>query len=245
MSNPGYIALSRMIAQQRALDVRAANIANVSTPGYKAETVNFSDYLVRQTGVKTPSGGRTVAMVTDRASWRDFSQGELSKTGNALDLAIQGEGFFAVQTPRGERYTRAGRFTLSPAGQIVDGSGNAVLGVDGHPLSVPAGDASIGVSSDGTVSTESGELGKLRIMQFDNQEALQGEGNLLFASAQPGHQAEQPTVAQGAVEGTNIQGVAELTKMMNDLREFEYASQFADAEAQREQNAIDKIGHKT
>lgn len=245
MSNPGYIALSRMIAQQRALDVRAANIANVGTPGFKAEETLFSDYLVRQAGVSAPPGGRTVSMVQDRATFRDFAQGELSKTGNPLDLALQGDGFFAVQTPRGERYTRAGRFSLSPTGQIVDVSGNAVLGIAGSPITVPPGDTNIVVAGDATVSTESGPIGKLRIVGFDNPQSLAAEGSSLFAANQPPRGADQVTVAQGAVEGTNIKNIAELTSMMSDLREFEFASQFADAEAQREQTAIEKIGHKT
>jgi flagellar basal-body rod protein FlgF len=114
MENPGYIALSRMIVQQRALDVRAANIANMNTPGFKAESVQFSDFLVRQTGTAQPPGGRTVQMVQDRATYRDFSQGQLTKTGNQLDLSLRGDGFFVVQTSNGERYTRAGRFSLSP-----------------------------------------------------------------------------------------------------------------------------------
>lgn len=241
MDSAGYIVLSRMIAQQRALDVRADNIANADTPGYKSETMVFSDYLVPQRG----GGGRSVSMVQDRATWRDFSQGQISKTGNPLDLALLGDGFFAVETPRGERYTRAGRFTLSAAGQIVDMSGNPVLGGDGRPLNVPSGDTNINVSGDGSVSSESGEIGTIRVVEFHDAQSLQAEGGSLFSSNQPGVAAQQPAIAQGAVESANIKGVVELSRMMSDLREFEFASQFAEAEAQREQGAIDKIGHKS
>lgn len=243
MENPGYIALSRMIAQQRALDVRATNIANTNTPGFKAESVLFSDYLLQQNGTTTP-GGRTVQMVQDRATWRDFGQGQVTKTGNPLDLALQGDGFFVVETPRGERYTRAGRFSLSSAGQIVDMSGNPVLGSDSRPIIVPPDDTALTVAGDGTVSSSSGQLGKLRVVQFDAQQALQAEGNSVFAAAQAGRDAEQPQIVQGAVEGANIQAVVELTRMMSEMREFEFASQFADGEAQREQSAIDRIGRK-
>lgn len=245
MDNAGYIVLSRMIVQQRALDVRADNIANMDTPGYKSEAMVFSDYLVQQRGTSAPPGGRTVAMVQDRATWRDFTQGQISKTGNPLDLALMSDSFFAVETPRGERYTRAGRFALSSAGQIVDMSGNPVLGIDGRPLNVPPGDTSITVAGDGAVSSESGEIGTMRIVEFHDQQSLQAEGGSLFSSNQPAVPAQQPGVAQGAVESANIKGVVELSKMMSDLREFEFASQFADAEAQREQGAIDKIGHKS
>ena len=243
MENAGYIALSRMIAQQRALDVRATNIANTNTPGFKAESVLFSDFLLRQRGTAVPPGGETVQMVQDRATWRDFAPGEISKTGNPLDLALQGDGFFVVSTPRGERYTRAGRFSLSVAGQVVDVGGNPVLGTDGAPLAVPPGGGAITVAADGGVSTDAGPIGKFRVVQFDNQQALQAEGGSLFATTQPARDAAQPAVVQGTVEGANTQAVVELTRMMGEMREFEFASQFADNEAQREQSAIDHIGH--
>lgn len=245
MENPGYIALSRMIVQQRALDVRAANIANMNTPGFKAESVQFSDFLVRQTGTAQPPGGRTVQMVQDRATYRDYSQGQLTKTGNQLDLSLRGDGFFVVQTSRGERYTRAGRFSLSPAGQIVDMSGNTVTGTDSQPITIPPGASGVSVGADGSISTDAGDVGKLKIVKFDDLQSLSAEGNSLFNTTQAARADNQPEVAQGMVEGANIQPVAELTKMMSEMREFEMASQFADGEGQREQTAIDRIGHKS
>jgi flagellar basal-body rod protein FlgF len=244
VQNPGYIALSRMIAQQRALEVRATNIANTGTPGFKAETVLFSDYLLQQKGVIAPPGGRTVQLVQDRATWRDFGQGQVIKTGNPLDLALQGEGFFAVDTPRGERYTRAGRFSLSSVGQIVDMGGNAVLGTDGRPIVVLPESGTVTVASDGTVSAGIDQIGKFRVVQFDDQQLMQAEGNSLFTTTQPSRDVAVPSVTQGTVEGANIQPIVELTSMMAEMREFEFASQFADGEAQREQSAIDRIGHK-
>ncbi len=244
MENPGYIALSRMIAQQRALDVRATNIANTATPGFKAESVLFSDFLVRQNGAATPPGGRTVQMVQDRATWRDFSQGEVAKTGNPLDLALQGDGFFVVDTPRGQRYTRAGRFSIAPGGEVVDLAGNKVLGTDGKPLLLPQGATGLTIAADGTLSTDAGDVGKFRVVQFDDQQQLQAEGSSLFATAQTPRPADQPEIVQGMIEGANIQAVVEVTRMMSEMREFEFASQFADGEAKREQSAIDKIGHK-
>jgi flagellar basal-body rod protein FlgF len=244
MENSGYIALSRMIAQQRALDVRATNIANSSTPGFKTESVLFSDYLVQQKGVSTAPGGRTIQMVQDRATWRDFDQGSALKTGNPLDLFLQGNGFFTINTPRGERYTRAARFSLSSSGEIVDVSGNAVLGTDSRPITVPPGASTITVASDGTISTEMGQVGKFRVVQFDNQQSLQAEGDSLFATTQLARDAEQPQIVQGTIEGSNVQAVVEVTRMMAEMREFDFASQFVDGEAQREQSAIDRIGHK-
>jgi len=241
VENTSYIALSRMVAQQRAMDVRADNIANMNTPGYKGESVLFSDYLVRQRDVTTPPGGRTEQMVQDRATWRDATEGQVSKTGNPLDLALTSGGYFAVSTARGERYTRAGRFSLGANGQVEDMQGNAVLGTDSRPLNIPQGDTNISIASDGTVSTESGPVGKLRVVQFDDEQSLKAEGTTLFAATKPPQVDAAPAILQGAVEGANIQPITEMTNMMGELREFEFASQFVDAEATRQQSVIDRL----
>ena len=240
MDNAGSIALSRMIVQQNVLDTRASNIANMSTPGFKAGSVVFSDFLVNESGDTTP-GGQTEQMVQDRATWRDFSQGPLTRTGNSLDFALTGTGFFVIDTPRGERYSRAGRFTLSSSSQIVDMEGNTVQGIDGRPLIIPPGDSQINVATDGTISTDSGQLGKIRVVNFDSQESMQAEGNCLFTTTQTPQNAAKPGVMQGAFEGSNVQAVVELTRMMTEMREFDFASQFVDGESQRSQSAIDGI----
>jgi flagellar basal-body rod protein FlgF len=244
MDNPAYIAASRMMAQQRALDVRATNIANVGTPGFKTENVAFADYLVGQRNAATPPGGKMLQMVQDRSTWRDFSQGELTKTDNPLDVALRGDGFFVVDAPQGERYTRAGRFSLSASGQIVDMSGNTVQSAGGGPINIPPATQSITIAGDGTVSTETGPIGKLHVVQFDDQQQLKAEGNSLFTTTQTANDVDQPSVQQGSLEGSNIQAVVELTRLMSEMREFDFASQFADGEAQREQTAIDRIGHR-
>jgi flagellar basal-body rod protein FlgF len=244
MENPGYIALSRMVAQQRALDVRANNIANADTPGFKGESVMFSDYLLQQRGVPTPPGGSTVQMVQDRATWRDFQEGQMEKTGNALDFALRGDGFFTVSTPRGLRYTRAGRFSISQTGQIVDMGGNPLVGTDGKPITLGPDDVNLTVTSNGSISSDAGPVGKFRIVQFANQQSIKAEGNLLFNGNQSPKVMAQPNVMQGTVESANVQPIVQLTQMMTEMRDFQFASQFIDAEGKREQSAIDQIGHK-
>jgi flagellar basal-body rod protein FlgF len=101
------------------------------------------------------------------------------------------------------------------------------------------------VGADGSISTDTGDVGKLKVVKFDDLQSLSAEGNSLFNTTQAARADNQPEVAQGMVEGANIQPVAELTKMMSEMREFEMASQFADGEGQREQTAIDRIGHKS
>jgi flagellar basal-body rod protein FlgF len=241
MENASYIALSRMIVQQKVLDSRATNIANMSTPGFKAETVVFSDYLVNQNNVKALPGERQEQMVQDRGTFRDFSQGDIAKTGNPLDFALEGSGFFVISTPQGDRYSRAGRFSLSPTGQVVDTSGRQVMSTTGRPIVIPSGDTQVQVTSDGTISSESGPLGKLRIVQFAAPENLQAEGGSLYSATDTPQPSPTTMVVQGATENANVQAVVQMTRMMAEMHDFEFASQFVDNETQRGQSAIDHI----
>src|SRR6202012_2493584 len=128
------IAASRLVAQQRVMDVIADNIANANTPGFKAERVQFSDWLTRQHATDAPRGDRSIAYTQDRATWRDQRAGTLTHTGNTFDLGITNDGFFTVRTANGPRLTRDGRFGLMPNGTISDGAGDAVLDSNGQPI---------------------------------------------------------------------------------------------------------------
>jgi len=238
MDVPGYIILSRLAAQERATEVLAANMANADTPGFRGSQAVFSSYLARQ-----PEPGAMAAYTQDRATWRDFTPGPMQVTGNPLDLALPGEGFFAVGSPRGERYTRAGRFALSPDGQVVDAEGNPLLSTGGGPLAVPRGDTRVQVTGDGTVQSESGVIGKLRVVRFADPQRLQAEGDRLFAApAEAGAEPiERPGVVQGSVEGSNVRPVTEMVRMMAQLRDFQFAAQFAEREGERMQGAVGRI----
>ena len=123
-------------------------------------------------------------------------------------------------------------------------SGNPVLGPDSQPITVPPGSTGLSVGANGDISTSNGTVGKFQVVQFDDQQALQAEGGTLFSSSQPSQPATQPKIVQGMIEEANIQPVAELTAMMSEMRDFEFASQVSDAESEREQSAIDRIGHR-
>lgn len=242
MDTPGYVVLSRLVAQRRATDVIAANVANAGTPGYKASGTVFAAHLERQLGLTLPAGAREVAFTEDRATWRDFAPGPLQQTGNPLDLALQGEGFFAVETPAGERFTRAGRFTLSPDSQVVDPSGHPLLTDGGQPLTVPPGSTRIEVKGDGTVLTEAGPIGRLRVVRFEDPQRLLAEGERLLAPAgEEPLPIERPAVVQGAVEESNVSPVRELTRLTAEMREFQFASQFLEREGERLGSAVDRI----
>ncbi len=244
MDSPGYIVLSRLIAAQRATAVTAQNIANADTPGFRAHRPLFGAWLERQRGAEAPPGGRDVAFAQDRATWRDGQQGALQRTGNPLDLALaEPQALFAVETPRGERFTRAGRFTLDAQSQVVDSDGHAVLSVDGRPLRVPPGDSRIEVLGDGTVRSETGPVGRLRIVRFERPQDLRAEGDRLFL-APDGLEplpVERPGVVQGAVEGSNVRPVMELTRLTDDMRQFQFAAQMAEREGERLGSAVERI----
>ncbi len=238
MDNITSIALSRLVAQQRATDVTATNLANAATPGFHAERLVFSDWLV-----KTPGGapGSTLAFTQDRATYRDSQTGPLQHTGNPLDLAIGGDGYFSVQTPNGVRLTRAGNFTLNASGNIVDMNGNALLDSNGRKLQLAPTDTDLTISAGGAISSSNGVVGKIGVVTPTNPQGLQAEGGQLFSVNGATAAVASPKLVQGAIEGSNIQPTLELTRMMNDMREFQFTTQLVQAEADRQQSAIDKL----
>lgn len=242
MDSPSYIILSRLTSQLRASQVTAHNLANADTPGFRAARPIFAEHLARQGRVEGPREGREVAYAWDRATWRDSQPGAITRTGNPLDVAIQGDGFFTVETPRGERFTRAGRFAMGANGQLVDHHGHAVLNANGQPIAIAPNDTQIEIAGDGTIRSENGVLGRIRLVRFDNEQGLQAEGDRLFAAAgQEPQEVPQPRMVQGAVEGSNVVSVLEMTRMMAELREFQMATQFLERESERQQSAIDRL----
>ncbi len=235
------IALSRLVAQQRALDVTATNLANASTSGFKAERMVFSDWLSRQTRTDPPRGGGTVAFTQDRATYREQQAGPVQHTGNPLDLALGGDGYFTVDTPRGPRLTRAGRFSPMADGRLGDASGNALLDRAGQPVRLSPADTNLTITADGTVSSQNGRLGQVGVVRPDDPNRMTLEGARTLRADSPTNPVAQPRLIQGAVEDSNVQPVMEMTRMMADLRQFQFTSQFVQGEADRMQSAIDKI----
>jgi flagellar basal-body rod protein FlgF len=241
MQNSTSVALSRLIAQQRAMDVTAMNLANANTPGFKTGHTLFADFLQNQTGVDPVRGGRQLAYTQDRATYRDHAEGSISHTANPLDIAITGDGFFTVQTKAGPMLTRAGRFNLQNDGTVVDIDGNALLDTGGQPLKVSATDTSLAVTGDGTLSSENGRLGKIGIVKPTDLNRMQAQGDHLFTAQTATAPVAQPKLIGGALEESNVQPVAETTRMINELRQFQFVTQFVQGESERQQSAIDKI----
>ena len=241
MDNATTIALSRLSAQSRAMDMIAGNLANMSTPGFRAERMVFSDWLSAQSNTTMPRGDRQLAYTQDRATYRDQAEGTLTQTGNPLDLALSGDGFFTVRTAAGTRLTRAGRFTLQATGTITDEAGNALLDTNNQPMTVSAADTKLTVTADGAISSQNGPIGKIAIVKPNDLNRMTAEGGRLFRADVPTTPVGAPRIVQGAVEDSNVQPVAELVRMMSTERDFQFVTQFVEAEGQRHQSAIDKI----
>ena len=241
MENPTTIVLSRLVAQSRAQDVLANNIANADTPGFKAERTLFSDWLNRARGVDAPRGGAVQASVQDRATYRDAAAGPMQRTGNPFDLALSGPGFFTVQTANGPRLTRAGRFGPMPDGTIANGDGEPLLDNAGAPMKVAPGDTGVSVTADGIVTGQSGRIGRIGVVQPGDLNRMTAEGGRTMRADTATAPVPTPHVVQGMLEGSNVQPVLEMTRMMTTLREFQFASQFVQGESERQQSAIDKL----
>jgi len=235
MENPTYIALSSQMALQHQMSVVANNLANLSTTAFKGERALFSQYLVQ------PPGNGPLAFVQDVSTTRDMREGPLTKTGNPLDLALQGDGFFVVQTPLGNRYTRNGHFQLDAQGQIVTSQGYPVLSDGGQPVTVPVGAHDISVGPDGTLSIGRGALGKIQAVTFAQPQAVAPAANGLYVTDQDPQPATATRIQQGMLEESNVNPVLELTRMLDVVHANGSIKTFLETEDTRQRNAIDKL----
>lgn len=203
MNSGFYAACAGLVAKSHALDIAANNLANLNTPGYKAERGVFESVLADASG----AGANPVSDAVNEfgvlgGSMVDMRSGQVQNTGNDLDLAIDGPGFFKVQTPAGIRYTRNGSFQVSTSGTIVTSNGDPVL--DGKSaIQVPSGRLSI--SSDGTISANGAVVGKLQLVEFAPGTELVPQGNSNYeAPAKSERAASTSSLTQGALEGSNM-----------------------------------------
>lgn len=241
IENAQLISLSRQMALQRQMDVVANNMANVNTTGFKAEQVLFEKYMMPVAGdLDFPSDDQSLAYVQDWATIHDMTGGAITLTGNPLDVALNGEGFFAVQTPGGDRWTKAGSFQISNAGILVDTSGHPVLG-EGGPIQFGPTDKDISIAANGSISTSAGIKGKLRIVEFTNPQDLVHEGSNLFSGGTPAGNTGT-TVTQGAIERSNVSGVTEMAEMIRVTRAYESLAQIMQRQDEMRQAAIQRLG---
>jgi len=237
METSTYIALSRQGGLRRQMDIVAHNIANMNTAGFKGEDMMFVEHLVKSRGGEKLLGNK-LAYARDIATLINFSEGPMEKTGNPLDLAITGDGYFVVRTPQGERYTRNGRLKLDEGGQLVNQAGQPVLSSAGQPFILAPEDTEITVSRDGSISTNNGKLGKLKLVRFENPQQLKRSAGSLYASESPPIDVAQPSITQGMLEGSNVQPIFEMAKMIDIHRTYDNVRSFLEREDERMRNMI-------
>jgi len=239
MENASLIALSRQDSLRRDLNIIANNLANMNTTGFKAKKMMFIEHLVRNQGGESV-GGRNLAFVRDIATMRDTSIGNMKDTGNPLDVAIRGDGYFVIGTDAGERYTRNGHFRLDDAGKLVTQGGHPVLSDSGQPFFFGPEDTQIKIARDGTVSTNNGgstltsnEVGRIRVVRFANDQKLHDTAAGLLTTDQPAEDVQDPEVVQGVLENSNVRPIAEIAKMIAVQRAYEGVKRFINREDER------------
>ncbi len=215
-------AASGMRARMESLDLLANNLANTETGGYKADREFYSIYTSAEASADAMNNGSqtvTTLPVVEK-QWTDLSAGELRSTGNSLDLAVNGDGLFAIQTARGVRYTRNGNFRVSPTGTLTTADGNAVRSQSGNPITL---DQSLPVDflPDGTVQQAGNPLGKIQLASFDSGSLIK-EGSNYFAAA-PGSISGTATgaVVQGKLEQSNVGAAESAVRLVSITRQFE------------------------
>ena len=230
-----YVATAGAVAQSRALDVTANNVANASATGYHGARVTFRQAMA---AAKSPD----VAMVGAGTGAIDGTSGALVATGNPLDVAIEGDGYFAVDTGRGVRYTRNGSFTIAQDGRLVTQDGLAVRGDGGTAISIPPGTAELVVSGDGSVIADGNTVGKIAVARFAPG-ALAREGDaLLAAKGAPITGGPPPVVKSGMLEGSNVSVVRSVVDLVKVSRTYESLMRVIEGYSQVEGRAARDIG---
>ena len=213
MDSGFYAACAALMARSQALDLVANNLANTSTPGYRGQQNIFRSFLAAASG---HSGSALNQAVNDfgisGGSQMDLTQGNVEHTGNDFDFAVQGPGFFQVQTVNGPVFTRNGNFQVSPQGQLMTGQGDPVMGEHGI-IRIVGGPVT--VSPDGTISVKGAVAGKIKLVEFPPGTALESVGKTYYSAPKnTGTPAKQSTMVQGSLESSNVNPVASAVELV-------------------------------
>jgi flagellar basal-body rod protein FlgF len=240
MELPSIMAAARQMTIQQEMDAIANNVANANTIAYKANRVTFNAYVSRPRGASAMNAMIFPQMATP---YREIKEGAINATGNPLDVAIRGQGYMAVATPQGERYTRNGHLSIDVSGQLVAPGGQPILDTNSRPITIPQGAGDITIGTDGSVSAGEQRLGQIRLVSFADPQALKRIGGGLYtagnATPQPAQNAQ---IAQYSLEGANIEPVIEMTRMMEVARAYQGAQKILDSEDDRMRKGIETLG---
>ena len=256
-----YIAASGGTKQLKKLDVLSNNIANINTQGFKREMLVYEEKKspFQQIALSGSNGKNlnpvygsdsAVSYVQVTQSLTDFTQGSLIKTDNPLDVAIEGEGFFVVNTPAGMRYTRNGNFHLDGLGQLVDKGGNIIMTRSEEPILIPFGTQEISIAQDGLILSSSEDidqttLGQLKIVKFNNPQALTKEGGGFYKISDSSVKeilVNDAKVLQGFTETSNANAIHEMTQMIETLRQLEAYQKIIQSIDEADDQSVNSLG---
>lgn len=225
MNSGMYSAVSGSLAAMRNLEIISNNLANANTPGYKKDKMSFEGLLAGPVNPPAVPQGTTADPIMQKENiYIDFANGTTSQSGNPLDLALDGEGFFAVTTPEGTAYTRQGNFRTSPDGGLTTVDGYPVQGSNGATLSIKG--SRVEIDSKGNVTVDGTQAGTISVVDFEKPYTLKKIGNALFIPENPQAttQAGKAQVRQGHIEGSNVESISEMVQMIETNRYFEACS---------------------
>lgn len=239
MENSIYSTLSRQSGLMREMRVVANNIANMSTTGFRREGLIFSEYIAR-----LDRGQPSLSMAS--ADVRDTSrrQGVLTRTGGTFDFAVQGQGFFLVETPGGQALTRAGNFTPSATGELVTADGLRLLDAGGAPVFVPPDARAVVLASDGSLSADGQPLARIGLWQPERAQDITRRDGVLLDLANPPLPVDEPRMLQGVLENSNVDPVSEIARMIEVQRAYEMGQTFLQNEDERMRDAIRTLGSR-
>lgn len=235
MDASGYVTLSRQSGLLSQMDAIANNIANASTTGFKREGTIFSEFVA-------PTGeGPSLSIGYGNTRMVDLQQAPISTTGGSLDFAIEGDGFFMVNTPQGQMLTRAGSFTPGADGTLQTADGYPVLDASGSNIFIPPDAKNIGLAQDGSLSADGAPLAKLGLYAPTDPLTLTHQQGTMFSAS--GYQpAEGGKILQGHLEDSNVDPVSEVAKMISVQRAYELGQSFLDREDDRTRTVIQTLG---
>ena len=239
MENGLYIGLSRQMALQKKMDLVANNIANVNTPGYRADKMLFEEYIYKT----NTENQEKISMVLDYGQFKDTAIGPMTHTGNPLDVALDGPGYMMVETPEGTKYTRAGNFTINNEGILVTPAGNAVLNNGEGQITIPEGAKEIVITGTGEIVTDQGAVGQIGIVEFGNAQMLKstGDGYYRVEGGEVSTPAERTVMKQHMLEGSNVKAVLEMTDLIEISRQYQSNQRALQNEHELQRSTIQKL----
>jgi flagellar basal-body rod protein FlgF len=238
MQNSLYVALSGQVSVQRRLETIANNVANMNTAGFRADAVRFEEQVAK-------AGDNNLSFVTSGAEYVSRRPGPLTRTNNRLDVAIQGEGWFAINQGGQTVYTRDGRFQLSENGSLQNVNGAQVLDAGGAPIQLNPDGGEPAISGDGMITQGGRQTGAIGLFALDSAANLSRAGSSGFTSDIPGTAVLDFTtngVVQGAVEGSNVNPIEEMTKLIAVTRNFDQVANEVNKSESSVEDAIKALG---